>query len=335
VLAQFFIVDDDEAGRAFAGKLIAKAAQGVRVYFLYDQVGSRGLSRRYVRRLEEGGVRIEAFGHGHRRGGRFQVNFRNHRKVLVADGNEAFVGGLNVGDEYLGRDRRFGPWRDTHVAVRGPAVQAVQVPFVEDWCWVTGDVPELDWKPEPAADGNLPVLVLPTGPADELPSCHLSFLRFINSSRRRLWITSPYFVPDHSLVSALQLAALRGVDVRIMLPQKPDHILVYLSAFSYFREMLQVGVRLYRYEPGFMHQKVWLIDDSTAMVGTPNLDNRSCYLNFELMVLAIDPDFGGQVREMLERDFDRCREVTAGDYEERSHVFKLAVRLARLASPVQ
>ncbi|MDB2272906.1 phospholipase D-like domain-containing protein, partial [Halorubrum ezzemoulense] len=161
---------------------------------------------------------------------RFQVNFRNHRKIVVVDGQHAFVGGLNVGDEYLGRSRRFGPWRDTFAAVTGPAAKALQLSFVDDWHWSTGLVPELDWSIESARPDGKAVLVLPTGPADEVDTCTLFFTHAIQMAKRRVWITSPYFVPNPEILVALHLAVLRGVDVRIILPSKPDHLIVYLAA---------------------------------------------------------------------------------------------------------
>ena len=335
ILVQFFIVHADCVGNELKERLIRKARAGVRIYFLFDALGSNRLPKSYVRSLRREGVQVHAFNSSKGWASRFQINFRNHRKIVVVDGKVAFIGGLNVGDEYLGRHKRLGPWRDTHVAISGPAVQAVQIPFMEDWHWATGELPELHWDPEAESDPTHRVLVLPTGPSDRFETCHLFFVRAINMAQHRLWITSPYFVPDPAVVSALQLAALRGVDVRIMLPQKPDHLLVYLSAFSYFDEMLEVGAKLYRYQSGFMHQKVLLIDDYISAIGTANLDNRSFYLNFELILLAVGKAFAVRVEEMLEHDFQRCAEISQDDYAQRSNGFKLAVRLARLASPLQ
>lgn len=337
LLVQFFIVRDDASGRAFAERLCARAREGLQVLFLYDQLGSRDLPASYLDRLKEAGVQVIAFRSSRGRGNRFQINFRNHRKVLIADGRKAFVGGLNLGEEYLGRHPRLGLWRDTHVQIEGPAVQAIQLTFIEDWFWAAGDLPErLEWTPTPAPDGaNQSVLPIPSGPADELETCHLLFLEAIHSATHRLWITSPYFVPDHGLTAALQLAALRGVDVRILLPERADHLLVYLSSFSYLEEMEQAGVRIYRYQPGFMHQKVALVDNRWAAVGTANLDNRSMYLNFEFTLLCPDPGFVKDVELMLRDDLDRCRRVSADEFRHRRWPFRLAVRLARVLSPLQ
>jgi len=335
ILVQFFIVHADQIGQAFKQRLIEKARQGVRVYFIYDHVGSKNLPRRYARELRQGGVQVHAFYSSLGWSSRFQFNLRNHRKLVVVDGKVAFVGGLNLGDEYLGHDRRFKGWRDTNVRIRGPAVKAVQVPFIEDWHWLTQSIPDLNWEPEPEAGGLDTVLVLPTGPADEFDTCHFFFLRSIDCARERLWIASPYFVPDHAVVAALQMAALRGVDVRIMLPEKPDHLLVYLSSFSYIDDMLSAGVKMYRYQPGFMHQNVMLIDDQIATVGTANLDNRSFYLNFELIVAVANPEFTQAVESMLLHDFQNCRLIAADEYKKKSFIKKIAIRTARILSPIQ
>ena len=168
-----------------------------------------------------------------------------------------------------------------------------------------------------------------------LETCGLFFVHAINSARKRIWIASPYFVPDASLIYALQLAALRGVDVRVMLPERPDHVLVYLSAFSYIAEAEPAGVKFYRYQPGFMHHKVILVDDDLAAVGTANFDNRSIRLNFELMLVFADKSFAATVAEMLEKDFAECRQATADELAARPFWFRFAVRLARLMAPIQ
>lgn len=334
IIVQFYIIRDDTLGRQLQALLKRKARNGVRVYVLYDEIGSYNLPRAYRRHLAEAGVIILPFRSSRGFRNRFQINFRNHRKIVIVDGHVAFVGGLNVGDEYMGQHPRFGPWRDTHVEVRGPVVQAIQFTFLEDWYWATGDVPELDWTPLPAPEENEAALCLNSDPSDLLETCGLFFMHAINSARQRIWIASPYFVPDTSLMHALQLAALRGVDVRIMLPQKPDHKLVYLASFAFIDEAELAGVKFYRYQPGFMHHKVLVVDDDLAAVGTANFDNRSIRLNFELMLVFADRSFASAVSEMLVQDFANCRQATAADIAARPFYFHFAVRLARLMAPV-
>jgi len=335
VLVQFFIIKDDQLGREFQKALIDKARAGVRVYLLYDEIGCIRLPGSYLKALGNAGVEVSAFNTTKGLRNRFQLNFRNHRKVLITDGHVAYTGGLNVGDEYMGRSAEFGVWRDTQICVRGPAVQAVQFAFVEDWYWATHRVPELNWQPRPSAGGDKSVLVIPSGPADDLETCGLFFLHAIHSAKQRVWIASPYFVPDPKVISALQIAALRGVDVRILLPERADHLLVWLSSFSYFDETEPYGVRLYRYQPGFLHEKAMLVDDDVAAIGTANLDNRSFRLNFEITLLIVDAEFGARVRTMFEHDFANSRVVGQGELEAHSIWFKFGVRVARLMAPIQ
>lgn len=335
VLVEFYIVRPDELGNRLKDALVAKAREGVAVYFLYDALGSHGLTNEYLQELTDAGVSVAGFKTTRGWGNRTRVNFRNHRKIVVVDGVEAFVGGHNVGDEYVGKHPTLTPWRDTHVAVRGPVVLETQVAFVEDWRWATGDTPELNWEPQKAAEGDMLALCLPTGPAENLETATLLMLDLINMAKTRIWIASPYFVPDEQFVSALQLAALRGVDVRVLIPENNDDALVDLTSYSYLEEAERVGIWIYRYEPGFMHQKVWLIDERLVSIGTANFDNRSMRLNFEVTMLLRDAEFAGQVRRMLEADFAKSRVVSAKEYTESSGVFQFFVRTARLLAPVQ
>jgi cardiolipin synthase A/B len=333
VLVQFYIVNDDGMGRTMAGLLKAKAAEGVAVYFLYDELGCYHTPASYWEDLERGGVHVGGFGTGRHR--RLQINFRNHRKMVVVDGRIAHTGGINLGDEYVGGDPDLGPWRDTNLRIQGPAVLAFQISFLADWHYVAGYPAELGWEPHEAPDGSADVLVMPSGPADELETCSLLHLQLINSARQRLWIATPYFVPDQPIVQALHLAALRGVDVRVLIPEKAEHLLVWLSSFSYQEESGRSGVKFYRYGEGFMHQKALLVDEDWAAVGTANLDNRSMRLSFEITALVHDRGFARQVEAMLVQDFQGSRTVEAGELARRPFPFRMAVAAARLLAPVQ
>lgn len=335
VLFQFFIVKDDGIGNTLKNHLVARAQAGVRVYFLYDEIGSHDLPKSYLDELRAAGVQATAFNTRKGRRNRFQLNFRNHRKIVVVDGRMAWVGGHNVGDEYLGRDPKFGHWRDTHMKVTGPAALGLQVSFFEDWHWASNEALELNWHPVPAPDGDVQFLTIPTGPADELESAMLMFIHAINSARERIWIASPYFVPDGAVVAALQLAGLRGVDVRILIPDTPDHLMVFLAAFSYFDESSITGVRFFRYQYGFLHAKTMLIDDFVSAIGTANFDNRSFRLNFEVTGVVIDTAFATEMERMFLDDFARAREMRRGEYHEKPWYFKLGVKLARLTAPIQ
>ncbi len=335
VLFQFFIVHDDQIGRAVKDCLIERARAGVKVYFLYDEFGSHDLPSAYKSELTDAGVKVTPFNTRKGPGNAFQVNFRNHRKVVVVDGVSAWIGGHNVGDEYLGRDPKFGHWRDTHARIDGPAALAAQLSFAEDWYWATGAQLPLSWAPQPAETSDIPVLVLPSGPADELETASLMFVHAINRATSRIWIASPYFVPDRPVITALQLAGLRGVDVRILIPDQPDHLAVYLAAYTYLDESARTGVQFYRYLDGFLHQKVMLIDDEFATVGTANFDNRSFRLNFEITAVIADRGFASQVEQMLEGDFASARLMAPGEYDAKPWWFRFAAKLARLTSPVQ
>ncbi|MDF7807288.1 cardiolipin synthase [Pontiellaceae bacterium B12219] len=336
ILFQFFIVKDDGLGRRVKTHLLKKCAEGVRVYFLYDEVGSNKLPKSYVQELQAAGCEIHPFNTRKGRGNRFQLNFRNHRKIVVVDGQVSWIGGHNVGDEYLGLDPKFGHWRDTHTRITGPAALAAQLSFSEDWYWATDQrLSPLNWAPVAAASGNRQVLVVPSGPADELETASLMFLHAINFAKKRIWISSPYFVPDDAIISALQLAGLRGVDVRILIPDMPDHLAVYLAAYSYFDDAGKTGVRFYRYSDGFLHEKSMLIDDHLATVGTANFDNRSFRLNFEITGVVLDEDFAKEIEQMFLADFEKAREMEVGEYGRKSFWFRLAVRFARLTSPIQ
>lgn len=334
LLVNFFIVKSDRLGMRFQQALIDRARAGVKVYFLFDEIGSHKLPRRFLKELKDAGVQCHSFGINRFWWSRFQVNFRNHRKIVVSDGKIAFIGGLNVGDEYLGRDQKLGPWRDTHLAMRGPVVEAVQLVFLQDWYWAANHVPDLNW-PNQAEPEDQIAAIIPTGPADPGDSWQLIVAEAANSSRRRLWIASPYFVPDEGVLTALQTAAIRGVDVRILLPERADHLLVWLSAFSYYEQSIPFGIRLFRYHRGFLHQKVMLIDDRLAAVGTANLDNRSFRLNFEITAFSTDGKFVREVATMLEQDFSYAKEAKVEDFTNRAFLFRAACRAARLLAPVQ
>ncbi|SDL27133.1 cardiolipin synthase [Pseudomonas indica] len=333
VLVQFFIVRDDPLGRRLQAALLERAAAGVRVFVLFDSIGSHALPRGYVQRLRDGGVQVHGFS---ARGGminRFQLNFRNHRKIVVVDGLRGFVGGLNVGEEYLGLKPPLAPWRDTHLEIRGPALACLQESFAEDWFWVTRRLPPL-LLPDAYESGGVICQVVTSGPADAQETGSLLFVAAIHAARQRVWITSPYFVPDEAVFAALRLAVMRGVEVRILLPSRADHRVVYAASSLYAYEAAKAGIRVYRYVPGFLHQKVMLIDDRAAAVGSANLDNRSFRLNFEVTVFTVDTAFASEVERMLLDDFAQARELGVEDRHRLRHLQQLGMRVARLISPI-
>ena len=334
VLFQFYMFHDDELGRQVQSALIERARAGVRVYVLYDEVGSGGLPGRYVDELREAGVEVSSFRPTQGWQNRFQLNFRNHRKMVVVDGKVAWVGGHNVGDEYMGRDPDFSPWRDTHVRIEGPAALQLQMTILGDWYWATRETPTLNWQPHAVAGESPKVMILPTGPTGQFETASLFFVAALSGARERIWLSAAYFVPDDAVMKALELAALRGVDVRIITTGKPDSLPVYLAAFHYIERLRGLGIRFYAYAPGFMHQKVSLIDDRIATVGTHNFDNRSFRLNFEVMSIIVDEAFAAEMEAMFLADFEHAETIDPDALREKPIWWRAAVQLARLAAPV-
>lgn len=334
VLVQFYILRADDLGRALQQRLMATSLRGVSVRLMVDAVGSHGLPYAYLDELRAAGVNV--IGRENRRGPRFrfQLNFRNHRKTVIVDGVTGFTGGLNVGDEYMGRAPATGAWRDTHARLHGPVVTQLQLIFAEDWHWASGETltDTLRWQ-APHAPEDQTALICATGPADVGETGTMMFFSAITAAQDRFWIASPYFVPDIDILTALRNAAMRGVDVRVLVPAQADHYLTWLAAFAYFDEVRAAGVRIFRYGPGFMHQKVFLVDDKIAAVGTTNLDNRSCRLNFETMALVFDEMVAGQVHDMLATDFAQATEIE-DSLADQSLLIQFGAPLARLFAPV-
>jgi len=333
ILLEYFLIADDDIGRALKDRLIAKARQGIACYFVYDELGSLGLPYAYLNELRKAGIKIFPFYPARVGAGRLQFNFRNHRKIAVIDGRIALVGGVNVHDDSLGKNPFYGAWRDTHLRIEGPSVEGIQLAFLADYYWASnGQIPEvLDLTPHPARSGeDTKALYVASGPADKNDGGTLFFLHSINSAQYRIWLATPYFVPIPSVLDALKAAALRGVEIKVMIPLRWDLFIMYLAAYSYLPEAAACGIEIHRYQEGHLHQKVMLIDDHTSWVGSSNLDARSMQLNFEGNFVVFDQNFAAQIERMLQHDFDRCQRMGPHDYDKRSFVFKLGVKLARL-----
>ena len=333
ILFQFYMFHDDGLGRRVKKALIERAKAGVRVYVLYDEVGSGDLPEAYVDELRQAGVEVSSFKPTQGQQNRFQLNFRNHRKMVVVDGKTAWVGGHNVGDEYLGLDPEFSPWRDTHVRLEGPVALQLQRVILSDWYWATREILKVDWTPDPSGS-DTKVMILPTGPASQLETASLFFVSALSAAEKRIWLSAPYFVPDDAVIKALQLAALRGVDVRIITTGKADSLPVFLAAFHYIHELRGLGIKFYAYKPGFLHEKVSLIDDHTSTVGTHNFDNRSFRLNFEVTSVIVDRAFASEMEAMFEKDFQQTEVIDADAWDEKPFWWRLGVQLSRLAAPV-
>ena len=309
--------------------------RGLAVYFLYDEIGCHDLPRAYLRELDAAGIHQSKFNSTRGRRNRLQINFRNHRKSVIIDGDESWIGGHNVGDEYLGLDEQIGPWRDTHVHIVGPAAQHAQLIFLADWYWATRTMPDWSWQPHPAPGGaDVSTMVVPIAPTHNIDIAQLFFVHALNTARDRIWIATPYFIPDPALIAALRLAALRGTDVRVIIPNKSDNLVVDLATLWFAEQLSGVGIRFYRYMRGFMHQKVFLVDDRISTVGSANFDNRSFRLQFEVNAVFDDQPFARQIERMLERDLEHSSAYDPTELSRASFVKRLGASAARLAAPL-
>lgn len=334
LLIQFFIVRNDEVGRALKRAVLRRAQAGVRVFMLNDAYHGVGLPWRWVRELKKYGVEVRAPQGPRGPLGRFQLNYRNHRKMLIVDGKEAYTGGLNIGLEYLGLNPSYGPWRDTHIRVTGPMIRRFQDDFRIDWRWSTGADPdvELNWHVGHERR-DMCGLVMAPSPTSRIETGNLYFTALIQAAQKRLWIATPYFVPDSDVLEALKLAGLRGVEVKVIVPDKPDHYLPWLAAFTYFDGLREAGVEVWRYTAGFMHQKVVLVDDALVSIGTVNLDIRSCVLNFETTAILADPGFAAEVEVMLAADLARSSRMERM-LDHQPLWLRTGAQIARLMAPL-
>jgi cardiolipin synthase len=304
------------------------------VVFLYDEIGSSGLTNSYKNELAEAGVKVSAFNTTQGAGNRFQLNFRNHRKIVVVDGKTAWIGGHNVGDEYLGLDPKFSPWRDTHVRLDGPVALQAQTVIVSDWYWAQRELLDLDWAPKPVPDSEVEAMLMATGPADPLETAGMFFVHALNAAKHRIWITAPYFVPDDAIVKAMMLATLRGVDVRVLVPAMGDSKPVQMAGYYFMQLLEESRVNFCEWGPGFMHQKVMLVDDMTSVIGTHNFDNRSFRLNFEVSALIVDEDFNREVEAMFLNDFEQCAPIDPASFKDKSWLWHFGVQVSRLLAPI-
>lgn len=347
IYAAFYIIRDDEVGNRFADALIERANAGVTVRLLYDEVGCLRLSSSYLNRLRKNGVDVRAFNTRQGFVNRFQINFRNHRKLIVFDGKRSIVGGLNVGNEYLGKATWVSRWRDTGVLIEGSVTRKIQAVFAGDYYWAARtDLSEADWNRDHEGDQTPAQVdvafngavgqaaVCATGPADLRSRATMMYAAAAGAARERLWISTPYLVPDESSIVALSMAKARGVDVRLLIPTVADRWTVYLAGFYYEQEFAELGIPVYRFREGLLHQKCVLVDDSLVLIGSTNLDNRSLYLNFELMVAIRDHQLIAEVKAMLVQDFAESFHSNASEIPLRPWFARAGTAIARLFSPV-
>ncbi|MCI5112613.1 MAG: cardiolipin synthase [Marivita sp.] len=333
LFVQFYTIKDDDIGRALRDALIDRAEAGVSVWLLHDELPFFGLPRRFKQKLQQAGVRLARPQGPKRLLGPFQFNYRNHRKLVVVDNAAAYTGGLNVSKTYVGRNPSIGPWRDTFARVTGPVVAQLALHFSSDWMWATGeDLSDIaSVAPDPC--GPLRAVALAPSPAEDIAAGNLYFIALAHAARQRLWISTPYFVPDRDVLTALRFAALRGVDVKVLVPGRADHYITYFATMAYFDDLRSAGGEVWTYDPAFIHQKVALVDDDIASVGSINLDIRSGLLNFELTVLFEGASVAEAVGDMLTTDFGNATRVDI-DLADRNIVTGILARVARLFAPV-
>lgn len=332
-----YILRDDRIGQEIKDLLIAKANEGVKVRIIYDGLGSRKLSKKFLQELDQAGIEAKPFFPVKLPFLHSKINYRNHRKILVIDGTTGFVGGINIGDEYLGRDPKIGYWRDTHLELKGNAVYFLQRIFLQDWYFVTHQALDEEFSglfPLKEPCGRKVVQITASGPDTEWEAIMQVFYYAMATAEKSLYVTSPYFVPNESILTALKTAALCGVDVKLILPAKPDHKIVFWASMSYVEELLEAGVEIYLYKKGFIHAKTIMIDGIVSTVGSANMDQRSFELNFEVNAFIYDEETTKRLEEDFFADLKHCQQIDPETFKERPMTNRFLESGARLLSPL-
>ncbi len=333
---EFYIIENDEIGNLIKDKLVAKAKEGVEVRLIYDDVGSWSLPKRFIKELVNAGAEAYPFMKVNFPLLTSKVNYRNHRKIIVVDGRVAFMGGMNIADRYLKGDSTLGTWFDTVLRIEGEAVRTLQVIFLVDWFFVSRIIiSDRDkYFPEYSVNTQHALQVTASGPDSDWASIMQAFFVAITKAKKHIYIASPYFIPNESILTALKTASLSGVDVRIMLPGKSDSTVVYWSSMSYVSELLKAGIKVYLFQGGFNHSKILMIDGSFASVGSANMDIRSFEDNFELLTMVYDKELTKQIETQYLKDLRRSKKINLKYWESRSLKQNFKESLARLFSPL-
>ena len=333
-----YIIRRDEVFAALEEELAKKAAAGVKVRLLVDAMGTRQLRRKDLERLRQKGIQVGVFFPAVL--GRLQprINYRNHRKIIVIDGRAGFIGGFNIGREYVGKDEKLGHWRDTHLELTGSAALLLNVRFAQDWNYACREDLFADrtlFVPRPEAyRGHALVQIIASGPDSRWQNIRNNYVRLFHMARKRIYIQTPYFIPDEAVLQALRMAALSGVDVRLMIPCKPDHPFVYRATCSYAGELLDAGARCFRYMDGFLHAKCVVVDGLACCCGTANMDIRSFCLNFEVNAVIYDRALAERMEDIFREDLRACQEITKEAYAKRGLGVRLGEQFSRLLSPI-
>lgn len=333
---QFFVFKGDGTGRILGDTLIKKAKEGIEVRLLYDAVGSWNIGKRFVKSLQEHGVRAACFSPVDFPFISSKMNYRNHRKIAVIDGKFGFLGGVNIADRYRHKDSYYGFWRDTHLKIEGEAVHSLQALFVNDWTFSTKESLMLAAKYFPAhqiTEIN-PLQVISSGPDSDWESIMQGYFAMITLAVESINIVTPYLVLNESMLTAVKVSALSGVTVRLIMPSKPDHHLVYWASRSYYQELMEAGVKIYEYQKGFIHSKFITVDGLLSSIGSANMDIRSFTQNLEINAFLFSEEITAQLNEIFEEDLQNSKEITPDFYSKRSYTVRIKESFTRLFSPV-
>lgn len=332
---EFFILRNDNIGQKLKNLLIEKAKEGVEVRIIYDGLGSWNLKGSFRRELMEAGVEIKSYDNIFQSIIKGKLNHRNHRKIVIVDGKVGFTGGINIGDEYLGRDDAIGNWKDILVKIKGEAVNGMQRIFLGDWYYVSGDkLLDNKYFPEWETNNILPVQIVSGGYDTYWNEISQAYFSIITSARKKLYIATPYLVLSDSMINALQTAALKGVDVKIIIPKNPDLFLVGWANSSFFTKLLNSKVKIYLYGDGFIHSKVFVADDKIVSVGSANLNTRSQYLDYEMNAILFDQSQSELMIKELDKNIEDSEEVILKDYNKRSLIQRFKEKIGMLMIPL-
>lgn len=336
---EYYTIYNDRIGNQLMKLLKQKAAEGVEVNVIYDAWGSQGATKKWWSQLEKVGGHVNAFFSSRHYLTDFRLNYRDHRKIVVIDGEIGYVGGFNIGDQYLGRLPKFGYWRDTHLRILGEAVASLQIRFTMDWNATVGPKDKLSYDekyfPEvSSAPGNVSMQIVSSGPNSDLEQIKMGYLKMITSATKSIWIQSPYLIPDDSIIDALRIASLSGIDVRIMIPDMPDHPFIYRATQYYARLLHESNIKIYLYRNGFLHAKTFVVDEHIASVGTANLDIRSFKLNFEVNAFIYDQQVAHQLHDIFLNDLTHADLLTNEMLQKQSQWLRFKQRFSRLLSPI-
>ena len=332
---QYYIIENDKIGNEIADILKEKLSQGVKVRVLYDHVGSFHFDMSYFKKLRKAGADVFPFMKITFPEFANRINWRNHRKIVVIDGKVGYIGGMNIADRYVDGGK-MGHWRDTHLRVTGDIVAALQVSFAIDWNFMKRELIEETVEAVPPGSIKNPVAMqlVTSGPTSQWVNMAFVFQKAIDSARKCIYIQTPYFLPSDSLLKALQVAALSKVDVRLMIPRKPDSILLRYASYSYVKQCLDAGIKIYFYEPGMLHSKVVVIDDDFVTAGSTNFDFRSFEHNFEGNVLLYSEEFNQRMKDVMLADMQQCTRISLRYWRKRPMWQKALESIVRLFGPL-